>query len=851
MPWMGACDDHRRVTGPEEGSSAIIVSDPALSVVLQTGLRIVVLSSAHESELLSAGATSFSHVAFVSLPSGTVPNGVDATVRNRRTGRSVTAPIVAGGLDPIAIDAVEHDVLDLEVNQAGNTTALRLVHSVPGKKRPKVVRVNPPPGKRDVALNSRIAVVFSEPIDSRTVDTGAVRLLRGTTPVMGRLEFEDADHVTAAFVPNEPLVPGSEYQLVVNQNVHDLDGERLEEAVATDFTTMSAPPISIAGQIAFASYRDAASSSEIYVMNADGTHITRLTNNYAEDVSPTWSPDGKQLLFVSNRDLLSFADSVVYPDNALELYVMNLDGSGIRRLTNNRIVDSEPAWSPDGKKIAFRREDDAGPEIYLMNADGSSVTRLTDSPGHVHGPTWSPDGSSIAYAATRDGVYKIHIVSADGTGVRQWISTGGDQTSPAWSPDGSRIAFAIDNRDIYVALADGTSLLRLTNDAHTDFAPVWSPDGSTLAFESDRLGNFNVHVISASGGPPSVLASHFNYDGRPSWSSRSDPAIGVSHLGFTVEPSSSVVNEPIAPAVQVSARDAGGNLVTAFSGDVTIGLLENPHGAVLTGTTTVAATNGVATFSDLRVDKPGFGYVLAASAGGLGVARSVPFEILGDPALSGALVYFSNFETAPGPEWSHTLRSDDPRNSHSRRTFLGRFGCTNYDPDGNNEPQISECVTADLVTLTLADLPPHAAITISFDLYLFDSWDGNPFEGEDNGCEFAPSPPHDMCSPDLFNVSVAGGPTLLHATFAVHPERPYQSYPAPYPTDGSMPIHNARHTGAAEVETIAGAVYRLTFTFTHSEPTVSFTFTAPNLQPLDDESWGLDNVEVRAKPLSP
>jgi len=122
------------------------------------------------------------------------------------------------------------------------------------------------------------------------------------------------------------------------------------------------------------------------------------------------------------------------------------------------------------------------------------------------------------------------------------------------------------------------------------------------------------------------------------------------------------------------------------------------------------------------------------------------------------------------------------------------------------------------------------------------SWDGNAglWEGDEG------------IAPDLFNLSVEGGPTLLNASFAAHPERLYQSYPAPYPTDGSTPPNNDRHTGALEIDESGGdVVYRLTFTFSHSEPTVTFKFTAPKLQELWDEWWGLDNVEVRAKLRSP
>ncbi|HJX61829.1 MAG TPA: hypothetical protein VJ578_04595, partial [Dehalococcoidia bacterium] len=140
------------------------------------------------------------------------------------------------------------------------------------------------------------------------------------------------------------------------------------------------------GKIAFHSYRDG--NAEIYVMNADGSGQTRLTNEPATDNLPSWSPDGSRIAFSSTRD-----------GNA-EVYVMNADGSGQARLTNNPAYDNEAHWSPDGSKIAFSTDRDGNGEIYVMNADGSGQTNLTNDPaGDGSGPTWSPDGSQIAFGS--------------------------------------------------------------------------------------------------------------------------------------------------------------------------------------------------------------------------------------------------------------------------------------------------------------------------------------------------------------------------------------------------------------------------------------------------------------------
>jgi dipeptidyl aminopeptidase/acylaminoacyl peptidase len=119
---------------------------------------------------------------------------------------------------------------------------------------------------------------------------------------------------------------------------------------------------------------------EIYVMNADGSGQTRLTNNSADDVHPSFSPDGSKIAFDSQRD------------GNYEIYVMNANGSGQVNLTHNSASDDNPAFSPDGSKIAFDSDRDGGigGNVYVMNADGSGQTRLTNNPADDYGPNWQP-----------------------------------------------------------------------------------------------------------------------------------------------------------------------------------------------------------------------------------------------------------------------------------------------------------------------------------------------------------------------------------------------------------------------------------------------------------------------------
>jgi len=266
----------------------------------------------------------------------------------------------------------------------------------------------------------------------------------------------------------------------------------------------------VARRIAFMSNRDG--PLEIYVMNADGSGQTNLTNNAAHDFAPAWSPDGSKIAFSSGVSIW-------------EVFVMNADGTGRTNLSNNAAaIDSGPVWSPDGSKIAFNSDRYGNFDIYVMNADGTGQTRFTIIGAENYVGSWSPDGSKIAFASTAwsiDGNLEIYVKNADGTGQHRLTSNAADDSGPVWSPDGSQIAFNSDrdgNDNIYVMNANGTGQTRLTSNGARDYAPAWSPDGSKIAFTSDRDGNLEIYVMNANGTGQTNLTNNPAWDDYPDWS---------------------------------------------------------------------------------------------------------------------------------------------------------------------------------------------------------------------------------------------------------------------------------------------------------------------------------------------
>jgi len=259
--------------------------------------------------------------------------------------------------------------------------------------------------------------------------------------------------------------------------------------------------------LAFETRRGELGDYEVFAITPAGSRLTNLTNSWADDVAPVWGPDGRRIAFVSFRDTLAGKWGLAKGS----IYIMAFDpvagrSGQVVRVTDDDGGDGWPTWSPDGKRIAFHSDRGGNFDIWIVNVDGSGLTRLTQSPADDRYPSWSPDGLRIAYTSNRSGNEDVWVVNvgqalagaADENAVNLTRSPERDRY-PMWSPDGSRLTFNT-NRDgdyeVYIMNADGSGQQNISRSPHsTEGLADWSPDGRLLVLYSDRPGNKDIFVV--------------------------------------------------------------------------------------------------------------------------------------------------------------------------------------------------------------------------------------------------------------------------------------------------------------------------------------------------------------------
>ena len=326
---------------------------------------------------------------------------------------------------------------------------------------------------------------------------GYVVRLQGRT-IEGRPYSADAPApstgaLTVAHVPiGERVVTLSDLAFncnVVGTNRRTLTVTPAETAAVAFDVTCGATP-----QIAYVA--GAGTTEDIHVSNADGSDDRAVTADAFRDADPAWSPDGARLAFTTERDGNS------------EIYVVDADGTGAVRLTNHPAADFHPAWSPDGTRIAFASMRYGAAEVLVMNADGSGVVRLTSHDASDDEPAWSPDAQRIAFTSDRDGRDEVYTMDTTGAAVVRVTHGGGRQ--PAWSPDGGRLAYVAPSCAGFYSCVPSIFVTVGTEDATRLVVggerPAWSPDGRRIAADLLRCDYYGVrcdpdgiHVLTLDG----------------------------------------------------------------------------------------------------------------------------------------------------------------------------------------------------------------------------------------------------------------------------------------------------------------------------------------------------------------
>ncbi len=300
----------------------------------------------------------------------------------------------------------------------------------------------------------------------------------------------------------------------------------------TPTVTLVPTPLGGSGEIVFQAISDSpllVNFFSMYLMSVDGSDLHTLLGGSAVAPQPAWSPDGRYLAFVASDTGSTF--NIGYPAQSQitsQIFVVNANGSNIEQVTQGSGNKSHPSWSPDGEHIAFSGYDaNFDLDIYVVDKNGANLTNLTHPfESNEDYPVWSPDGSQIAFQALLNNNWELFSMNADGSNMLQLTFSSGQENisnvQASWSPDGKRIVFASNRSgawDIYVMNRDGAKVKALTQDGASDMTPDWSPDGRLIAFSSNRDGRFQIYIMEIDGSEvrlPTRKLENLNSD-EPDW----------------------------------------------------------------------------------------------------------------------------------------------------------------------------------------------------------------------------------------------------------------------------------------------------------------------------------------------
>ncbi|MEE8432359.1 MAG: Tol-Pal system beta propeller repeat protein TolB [Candidatus Desulfatibia sp.] len=249
-------------------------------------------------------------------------------------------------------------------------------------------------------------------------------------------------------------------------------------------------------------------NKEVYISDFDGYNPRQVTDTKSITISPAWSSDGKWLAYTS------------YINGNPDLYIKNLKEKR-GAVVAKKGINTTPSWVPGKFELAATLSFSGDPEIYLLTGTGKIIKRLTYTWGIDVSPTWSPDGKKMAFVSKRSGTPQIYIKNIESGRTERLTFIGHYNTQPSWSPQGDKIAYSSIDKgrgNIWVIGIDGNDPIQLTSDEGNSESPTWSPDGSLIAFSSTREGPSKIYVMTAYGTDHRRLLTLPGKQTEPKWS---------------------------------------------------------------------------------------------------------------------------------------------------------------------------------------------------------------------------------------------------------------------------------------------------------------------------------------------
>jgi TolB protein len=332
----------------------------------------------------------------------------------------------------------------------------------------------------------------------------------------GNMTDDGANLAVAGFLsdvhnPTAPLA----LQKIYRGPAKDSDARHLAHQFADDIIGVLSGGLPGIAQTQIAYASEKSGNKEIWVMDYDGANQHQITTLKSISLTPRWSPDATRIAFTCYVPFRGITSA--------QICIYSTDSNRLISFPRYRGTNASPAWSPDGSQIAFMSSQGGDPEIYVSDITGAHLHRVTFAAGVSTSPAWNPKtGKQIVFVSDRAGSPVLYLSNSDGSDVQKIdLPDKGYVIDPAWSPNGQLVAFSwrrpSGNYDIYAMDIVTHQLVELTRDEGRNERPSWAPDGRHLAFESTRTGTRQIWTMLADGSEPRQLT----YQGQnesPNWS---------------------------------------------------------------------------------------------------------------------------------------------------------------------------------------------------------------------------------------------------------------------------------------------------------------------------------------------